>query len=69
MRRSHGALNVERTDVLPMLLEQGDQEVDGQMDVLNQLVLSHVHVANGDVEAQHLKRYTLLQSWDIDIKI
>ena len=53
--RSHCALDVERADVLPMLLEQRHQEVDGQMDVLNQLVLCHVHVANGDVKAQHLK--------------
>ena len=41
-----------------MLLEQRHQEVDGQMDVLNQLVLGHVHVANSDVEAQYLKKST-----------
>ena len=38
-----------------MLLQQRHQEVDGQVDVLNQLVLSHVHVADGDVKAQDLK--------------
>ena len=38
-----------------MLFQQRHQEVDGQVDVLNQLVLGHVHVANGDVKAQHLK--------------
>ena len=53
--RSHRALDVERADVLPMLFQQRYQEIDGQVDVLNQLVLGHVHVANGDVEAQHLK--------------
>ena len=58
---AHGALDVERTDVLPMLLEQRHQEVDGQMDVLNQLVLCHVHVPNSDVEAQHLKKVPTLK--------
>ena len=53
--RSHCALDVERADVLPMLFQQRHQEVDGQVDVLNQLVLGHVNVANGDVKAQHLK--------------
>jgi hypothetical protein len=54
--RSHGALDVETADVLPMLLEQGDQEVDGQMDVLHKHVLVHGHVADGHVQAEHLKR-------------
>ncbi len=39
-----------------MLLQQGDQEVDAQVDVLHQLVLVHRHVANGHVQAKNLKK-------------
>ena len=51
---SHGALDVETLHVLPVLLQQRHQEVHGQMDVLDQLLLGHVHVAHGDTETQHL---------------
>lgn len=37
-----------------MLLEQRNQEIDGQMDVLDKLIFVHVHVANGDAQAQNL---------------
>lgn len=37
-----------------MLLEQRDQEVDGQVDVLHQLVFVHVEVSNGNAQAEHL---------------
>ena len=30
---AHGALDVEGLDVLPVLLEEGNEEVDGQVDV------------------------------------
>ena len=55
LRGSHGALDVERANVLPVLLEQRHQEVDGQMNVLDQLILGHVDVANGDVQAEDLE--------------
>ena len=48
------ALDVERADVLPVLLEKRDQEVDGQHDVGSNLVFGHLNVSNGDCEAQHL---------------
>ena len=51
---SHGALDVEGPDVLPVLLEQRHQEVDGQVDVEDQLVLCHSNVADSDVQAQDL---------------
>ena len=51
---SHGALDVEGAHVLPVLLQEGHQEVDGQMDVLDQLVLVHLDVADSDVKAEHL---------------
>jgi len=43
---THGALDVERTDVLPVLLEQRDQKVDGQTDVGRQVVRLHGNVAD-----------------------
>lgn len=51
---THGALDVERVDVLPVLLEEGDQEVDRQHGVGDDLVLGHVDVADSDAQAENL---------------
>ena len=51
---AHGGLDVETLHVLPVLLQQGDEEVHGQVHVLSQLLLSHLHVADGDVKAENL---------------
>jgi hypothetical protein len=51
---AHGALDVQRLDVLPVLLEERNEEVDGQVDVGEQLCLGHLHVADGDTEAEGL---------------
>ena len=51
---AHRRLDVQRLDVLPVLLQQRDEEVDGQHDVGHKLVLSHLNVANGNTETQHL---------------
>ena len=51
---AHGGLDVEALDVLPVLLEQGHEEVHGQADVLHQLVIRHLDVAHGDVQAENL---------------
>jgi len=56
---AHGGLDVERTDVLPLLLEQRDQEVDGQHDVLDDLVLLHVDVGDGDTKTKNLLKLEL----------
>lgn len=56
LRGAHGALDVEGTDVLPVLLQQRHQKVDAQVDVLDQLILVHLHVADGHVQAQHLDK-------------
>lgn len=56
---SHGALDVERLDVLPVLLQQGDQEVDGSHGVGNQLILSHLGVTNGNTQAENLLQLEL----------
>ena len=52
--RSHGGLDVEALHVLPVLLQQRHEEVHGQVDVLDELLLPHLHVAHGDAEAQNL---------------
>jgi hypothetical protein len=51
---AHGRLDVGRLEVLPVLLEQGDQEVDGHDGVLADLVLSHLGVTDAGAEAQNL---------------
>ena len=51
---AHGALDVEHLDVLPVLLEQGHEEVDGHLRVDEDLALAHLDVADGDGEAEHL---------------
>ena len=53
---SHGGLDVETLHVLPVLLQQGDEEVHGEMDVLDKIVLSHTHVPNSNRQAEHLKQ-------------
>lgn len=52
--RAHGGLEGEGADVLPALLEQGDEVVDGQHDVADELLVGHVDVADGDTHAQNL---------------
>lgn len=59
MDLAHSALNVERTNVLPALLQQRDQEVDGQVEVSSQLFRSHLNVTDGDTQAQNLLQLEL----------
>ena len=54
LRRSHGGLDVQRPNVLPVFLKERDQEVHGQVDVLDQLLVSHANVADSDAQAQDL---------------
>ena len=51
---AHGGLDVETLDILPVLLEQRHEEVHGQTDVLHQLVIRHLNVAHGNVQAEDL---------------
>ena len=51
---AHGALDVDGLDVLPVLLEERHEEVDGQVDVDEQLGFGHLDVADGDAEAESL---------------
>jgi len=54
LRRAHSCLDVEGLDVLPVLLEQGDEEVDGKSDILADLVLLETDVTDADTHAQDL---------------
>jgi len=54
LRFAHGGLDVQTLDVLPVLLQQRHEEVHGEADVLHQLLLRHVHVADRNTETQHL---------------
>merc|ERR1711941_263573 len=51
---AHGGLDVERSHVLPLLLEERNQEVDAHVDVLDQLIVVHGHITDGNSQAQHL---------------
>jgi hypothetical protein len=56
---THGRLQVQRLDVLPVLLQQGDEEVDGQHDVGNQLIFSHFEVTDGNTQTENLLKLEL----------
>jgi len=53
-RSTHRSLDVERLDVLPALLEKGDEEVDATLDVSLDLLLSEADVGNGNTKAEGL---------------
>lgn len=44
---------------MPVLLEQGDQEVDGKHGVGDEFVFSHANVADGNTQAQNLLQLEL----------
>lgn len=50
----HGSLDGQASNVLPALLEEGDEVVDGKHDVGNELLSVHADVADGDTHAQNL---------------
>lgn len=56
---AHGGLDVEGLDVLPVLLEQRDQEIDCHLNVNVQLLLGERHIADSDTQAQHLLQLVL----------
>ncbi|CAG2058298.1 unnamed protein product [Timema podura] len=55
LRGPHAGLDMQRPHVLPVFLQQRHQEVDGEMHILDQLVLHHPHVAHRHRETQHLQ--------------
>lgn len=52
-------------DILPALLQQGDEVVDSQHDVTDQMVLRHPNIPNSDTETQHFLELELDGALDI----
>merc|ERR1719436_698886 len=62
---SHGGLDSQRFDILPIFLGERDQEVDSQVHVLDQLIFSHTNITDGNVEAKDLLHLELDGGLDI----
>ena len=45
---------MEGLDILPVLLQQRHKEVHGEMDVLSQLFLGHLNIADSNIQAENL---------------
>jgi hypothetical protein len=50
--RRHRSLDRQAAHILPALLQQRDEVVDGQHDVGDQLVLGHADIANSNTHTQ-----------------
>merc|ERR1711962_55439 len=59
LARAHRTLDVERADVLPVLLQKQNQEIDGQTDVGSRVVGTHGHVTDGDGQTEDLLQLEL----------
>jgi len=57
--RRHGSLDRQAAHVLPALLQEGHEVVDGQHDVGDQLILGHANIADSDTHAQDLLQLEL----------
>lgn len=62
---AHGSLEGEGANVLPALLEEGDEVVDGQHDVANKLLIGHVDVADSDTHTENLLELELDGGLDV----
>jgi len=56
---AHGTLDVKGTNVLPSLLQQGNEEVYGQLNVHQQVINRQSNVSNGNSKAEHLLQLKL----------
>jgi len=54
MHFAHGALDVQRLDILPSLLQERDEEVDGHLDVDGQVLRLEGDVADRNADTQNL---------------
>lgn len=59
MNWTHGALDVESSNILPMLLQQRNKEIDGELDVLLDLLWGHADVGDGEGNAGNLLQLEL----------
>jgi hypothetical protein len=63
--RRHGSLDDKAANVLPALLEEGDEVVDGEHQVGNESLLLHGDVADGDTKAENLLQLELDGGTDV----
>jgi hypothetical protein len=52
--RRHGRLDSQASHVLPSLLQQRHEVVDGKHDIGNELLLCHANISDSDTHAEHL---------------
>ena len=62
---THGALDVQSLDILPVLLQQGNQRVDGNLDVGVDLLLGELNVGDGNSDGQDLLQLELDVATDV----
>lgn len=55
LRLSHCALDIERSHILPVLLQKGDQEIHGKIDICHKFILAHFNMANSHSKTENLK--------------
>lgn len=55
LRLSHCALDIERSHILPVLLQKGHQEIDSKVDICHKFILAHLNMADSDSKTEHLK--------------
>jgi hypothetical protein len=65
LRWGHGRLDGKRTNVLPPLLQEGDEVVDSQHDVSDEFVLRHVDISNSDAHAENFLELELDGALDL----
>jgi hypothetical protein len=57
--RRHRSLDRQAANVLPSLLKQRHEVVDGQHDVGDQFILGHANVSDGNTHAENLLKLEL----------
>lgn len=68
----HGSLHGQAAHILPALLQERDEVIDGKHDVSDELVLSHANIANSHSHTQDLLQLELdgrLYFGDLDVEI
>merc|ERR1712142_338986 len=65
LHRSHSTLGEERSNVLPVLLQQRHQEVYRQEDILSQFILGHLDMSDSNSQTKDLLHLELDGSLDV----
>ncbi len=63
--RTHTGLDGQAAHILPALLQQTDQIVDGQHDIADELILAHADIADGHSQTQDLLELELDGALDL----